>query len=250
MTPASFRERVRAGTTVGVISTVVDPTVVETIGMLGFDFYVADVEHGTASDERCVEFIRACETVGLVPMVRVPLKEVSRMTRLLDAGAGGIVAPRIDSAGEATQLRSLVRFPPAGSRGMSAVRVSRHGLARTDGDFLRAQDDGVVIGIQIETATALVHLDEIATTDVADVLILGTRDLSISLGVAGSQDDPVIADARNSVRAVAGRSGQAFGSVVRTPEEAAALRAEHAPRMILVGLTTVLAHGGGRFVSG
>lgn len=250
MTPAvSFRARLRRALQIGVIGDTIDPVVVESMAALGFDFYTADLEHGLASDEACGDFIRTCALAGMHPIVRVPPAERARITRLLDAGAEGILAPGIEDHRQVVELGQTVRFPPAGRRGMSATYVSRHGFLSTDREFLMTQQARVAIIVQIENASALADISKMAAAGVADAMIVGERDLSISLGIPGETSHPRIREAQAQLRRAGRDSDVAVGALARTADDAAALADEKDLRIVFVPLSSILRSGGEAFVS-
>ncbi len=64
---------------------------VEMIGCAGYDFVILDTEHTLVDPQRLENLIRAAETAGLTPFVRVPEADPGAVLRALDAGAMGIV---------------------------------------------------------------------------------------------------------------------------------------------------------------
>ena len=60
----------------------------------------------------------ACHDAGVTPIVRVPGYEHYLATRLLDAGAMGIVFPHVDTAEHARQLVDNCKYPPMGHRSL------------------------------------------------------------------------------------------------------------------------------------
>jgi len=73
-----------------------------------------------------------------------------------------------------------------------------------------------VLGIiQVESRSAVDHIDEIAAIDGVDVLFVGPTDLSHSLGVPGAFDDPTYLDALKRVVAATDAAGKATGILLR-----------------------------------
>jgi 2-dehydro-3-deoxyglucarate aldolase/4-hydroxy-2-oxoheptanedioate aldolase len=106
---------------------------------------------------------------------------------VLDAGAAGVMLPRISSAAEAAEARRHQLYPPQGDRGVASYnRAARWTLDTAALDRSNEQTVGIV---QIETLGAVEQLDEIAATDGADVLFVGPQDLSYALGVPRRFDD-------------------------------------------------------------
>jgi 2-keto-3-deoxy-L-rhamnonate aldolase RhmA len=71
----------------------------------------------------------------------------------------------------------------------------------------------------IEEERALAHVDAIAATPGIDVLFIGTSDLSFSLGLRGHQDEPLLRDAIETIRAAAQRQNKFLGRPAGSAEE-------------------------------
>src|SRR5437773_1237287 len=80
----------------------------------GFDFAFVDMEHNTMSIDTAAQIAVACHDAGVTPLVRVPGYEHHLATRLLDAGAMGIVFPHVDTPEHAKQLVSHGKYPGMG----------------------------------------------------------------------------------------------------------------------------------------
>jgi 2-keto-3-deoxy-L-rhamnonate aldolase RhmA len=59
----------------------------------GYDWAFIDMEHNTMGIDTAAQIAVACHDAGVTPIVRVPGYEHYLATRLLDAGAMGIVFP-------------------------------------------------------------------------------------------------------------------------------------------------------------
>ena len=87
----------------------------------GFDALYVDMEHSTFSAAEASQVCMACLGVGVTPLVRVPVVDEAHVSRMLDAGAMGVIAPHIHSAAQAQHLVNLCRFPPLGHRSSVAL---------------------------------------------------------------------------------------------------------------------------------
>src|SRR5271165_7240740 len=73
------------------------PENVEIAGHLGYDWVWIDAEHGTMDLNMIASLIRAARATGISSVVRVPDQTPSFITRVLDAGADGIIVPHVES---------------------------------------------------------------------------------------------------------------------------------------------------------
>jgi len=95
---------------------------IATIGKTcGYDWLFIDMEHNSMDVDTAAQIAMAALPVGITPIVRVPGKEHFHASRLLDAGAQGIVVPHVDSVEEAQRAVSYCKYPPIGHRSVMGV---------------------------------------------------------------------------------------------------------------------------------
>src|SRR5579885_965432 len=88
-----------------------------TFAAAGFDYVFIDMEHGAYDLETVQEMIQSSLAAGITPIVRVCELHYSLIARLLDAGAEGIILPRVEDPKLLEEALSWMRFPPMGKRG-------------------------------------------------------------------------------------------------------------------------------------
>lgn len=104
--------------------------------------------------------------------------------RALDAGALGIIAPMIETAGDARRLVSACLYAPEGNRSFGPVRAR---LVWGDGYAAAANREVLPIAM-IETRAAMDNLDAIAATPGLAGLYVGPADLSLAHGFSPGFD--------------------------------------------------------------
>jgi 2-keto-3-deoxy-L-rhamnonate aldolase RhmA len=77
----------------------------------GFDTLYIDVEHASVSLETTSQICIAALAAGIAPFVRVPANTPEYISRVLDGGALGIIAPHVGSAAEARAVVDAAKFP-------------------------------------------------------------------------------------------------------------------------------------------
>ena len=162
-----------------------------------FDFVLIDNEHGSFNIETVADLSRAARYAGLTPIVRVPALDYAQICQSLDGGAQGIMLPRVVHEQEAAEAVQMMKYPPIGRRG--AV-LGRGHTAFRGGPLLGTLEDGnreTMLVVQVETRAAVERLDQIAAVPGVSALLIGPTDLSLSLGVAGDMESPVLHDAIN-----------------------------------------------------
>ena len=196
------------------------PSLVEICGLAGFDFVFLDAEHGAISAKDCEELVRAAEVRKTVPLVRVPNAEPDTILRFMDVGAMGIILPGVSTRQEAEQAVRAVKYYPQGMRGLNAVRASDFGMTKPLSEYVQEANRETVILTIIENSIAIENLADILAVDGIDGAILGTGDLSQSLGVPGQGKHPKVLDATRQFIDVGRGTGKPIGTVVRPGESA------------------------------
>src|SRR5215218_2131961 len=141
---------------------------------------------------------------------------------MLDAGASGVIVPHVADAAQAEQAARATRY--AGARGISPFsRGNRFGAAGPD--FRPQADSALACIVQIERASALEAVEEIAALDDVDALLMGPADLSADLGCALDLDGAELQDAARRVAEAATRHEKTAALHLARPDQAAAFRA-------------------------
>ncbi len=214
---AGLRARIRAGAPLfGVWAGLGSPLAAELLGRAGFDWVVVDLEHGAATESELLAHLTAVEVTGTAALVRPQSGERLRVGRALDLGAAGIVVPRLETAEQAREAVTFLRYPPDGQRGVALLTRGARLGAVGHGEVAYVNRDIVGI-VQIETPSALREADDIAAIDGVDVLFVGPADLSHSLGVPGRFDDAGYLAALQSVVAACRAHGKAAGILLYDP---------------------------------
>jgi 4-hydroxy-2-oxoheptanedioate aldolase len=204
-----------------------DPSVFEMTSLMGFDLIWIDLEHHAHSLETAGNLMRAAR-VGTSDILARPAKgEFMRTTRLLEAGAQGIMYPRCTSADEAAEVVKNAKFPPFGGRGVDGAGPDMpYGFMNLK-DYLKTANEETFIIIQIEDAEGLANAEAIASVEGVDMLFFGPGDYSVREGFPGSFDDPRYHAAVQKIAEAAKAAGKLWG----TP----AFSATHAKTLLDLG---------------
>ena len=175
----------------GCIVMLPSPDVAEIIAHAGVDVVMIDHEHGPGSLQDYIAQDRAMRGSRTQTMVRIPHGDLVYAQRILEAGCRSIVFPGIDTAEEAKAAVRACRYPPHGVRGAGGgIRAAKYGI---DTDYYGQQSDGdLLIVAQIESVRAVENLDAICAVPGVDMLLIGPRDLSASMGLLDSFSDPAV----------------------------------------------------------
>src|SRR5256885_2205323 len=86
----------------------------------GFDTLYIDLEHSSFSIATASQISIMALEAGIPAFVRVPANTPEYISRVLDGGALGVIAPGVRSAEEARAVVAAAKYPPLGSRGFGA----------------------------------------------------------------------------------------------------------------------------------
>src|SRR5499433_2902451 len=180
---ADFKKQLREGVPkMGLFINSHSPTVVEQLAHTGYDWLLVDTQHGPMDHEKLSTMLCAIGSGGAKSMVRVAgYHDRGGIQQALDLGADGVLVPYINTADEARQAVSCTRYPTAGTRSVYFPQrsMNRAGLLGYAGNW---NDEGIV-ALQVETASCIKNIAEIAAVPGVDILFLGQNDLCMSMGL-------------------------------------------------------------------
>jgi 2-keto-3-deoxy-L-rhamnonate aldolase RhmA len=176
---AELRRKAAAGWALG--SFVIEcpvPATLNALALAGFDFVVIDMEHSAIDFSRLEMLIAAGQSAGLATLVRPWGDGAGLIGKVLDMGANGIMAPRVESPDVARAIVDQARFPPRGSRGFSP-------LTKFDSlsEPLRELDEATYVVVQIEGRKAIDAVADIASIPGIDAVFVGPYDLALSMNM-------------------------------------------------------------------
>jgi 2-keto-3-deoxy-L-rhamnonate aldolase RhmA len=177
----------------------------------GFDWLFIDLEHGTMPLDIAVQISCAALTAGISPLVRVPAGQYSLATRALDGGALGIVMPHVDTAEEAKVIVDRLKYPPLGHRSVAGGQPYLGFKAVPVAEATRTMNAETLVVVMLETPQAIGNADAIAAVPGVDVLLIGTNDLAMEMGIPGAFDHAEIVRAYERVIAACRRHNKAPG---------------------------------------
>src|SRR2546427_2131156 len=161
----------------------------------GFDSIYVDVEHSSFSVDTTGQICMASLAVGITPFVRVPSITPDCISRVLDGGALGVIAPHIQSPQDAARVVRAAKFPPLGDRSFTGSLPHFQFRTFPTTEMFEALNEATMVIVMIESAEALAAVDEIAAVDGVDMLFIGTNDLCSSFGIPGQLDHKLVHDA-------------------------------------------------------
>ena len=210
---AGLRKRVLSGECVygTMIRQARDPGAPAIFAAAGFDFVFIDMEHGNYSMETVADLIRGAKSAGIATIIRVPHLETHFISRVLDAGAEGIMVPMTSTRQQAEQIVRYSKYTPLGQRGFGNQTGQTDYKPLKTPDFMKEANEHTLIVAQIETREAIENIEAILDVEGIDVGLIGPNDLSISMGIPDQMGSEIITKAIDKVVESAKKKGKASG---------------------------------------
>lgn len=186
----------------------------------GYDYVIFDMEHTSFTEEIVRQGILSAKAAGITPIVRVPDTEYFLISRQLDAGAEGIMVPRVETRDQTLKIMESVKYPPKGIRG-SAFGIAHDDYKGGDIEFaIRNANEEIMIVVQTETAKSVDNIDQILSVGGIDIAWLGQADMTVSLGIPGQYDHPAFLRAFDKILNACNKYGVALAYLPLNIEEA------------------------------
>ena len=242
------KEKILAGETAyGVFVNVSNPSIVEIIGHLGFDFALIDAEHGPMGLESCEQMIRAADAVNITPLVRIAMNIQQNILRFLDMGALGVQLPLLNTKADVENVVRSVKYRPEGRRGLAGVRANNWGLSGPLGEYVQEANRETLVIAQIETLDAVKNLKEILTVPNIDVVFIGPSDLSQAMGYPGQVKHPEVQELIDRLVKEIHAAGKATGTVAYDADTLK-LRKEQGFKFIVYNVVAMIVKSGREYL--
>jgi 2-keto-3-deoxy-L-rhamnonate aldolase RhmA len=202
------RDEVVASLTVRLVRSIEIARIAHTAG---FDTIYVDLEHSSFSLETTGQICMAALDVGVAPFVRVPALTPDYISRVLDGGALGVIAPHVDSARDARAVVAAAKFPPLGERSNAGILPHLQYRALPVPAAYAALNAATIVIVQFESAAALEQIDEIVAVEGVDLVLVGLNDLLVDWGIPGQYDDPRVREAYARIIAACRSQGKHAG---------------------------------------
>jgi 2-keto-3-deoxy-L-rhamnonate aldolase RhmA len=202
------RGELAASMTVRLVSSV---EIVRVAKTAGFDAIYIDLEHSAFSIETTCQISVMALEAGVPALVRVPARTPEYISRVLDGGALGVIAPGVRSAAEARSVVAAAKYPPLGSRGYSGSLPHLQFRAFLPAEALAALNQATTVMVQFESAEAVANAEAIAAVEGVDMVMIGTNDLLADMGLSGQYQHERVQDAYKRTIAACRRHGKHVG---------------------------------------
>jgi 4-hydroxy-2-oxoheptanedioate aldolase len=221
------------------------PIVAEMIARDGFHAVTLDAQHGLWDFGGMRDAIVAIRDGGAAAMVRVALNDFGTVSRLLDVGCEGVIAPFINNAADARAFAAVAKYPPLGERSFGPMRAMALTGVANPKDYVAQANDNIVALAMIETRNAVDNIEEIAATPGIDGLFLGPVDMSLTLSDGKTLDPntPDVERVLDRILKATEKNGKIAGTYCFEAEHAAAFE-KRGVRFFLIASDTAFLRNG------
>lgn len=195
-----------------------NPLGAEIFSKAGFDSVTVDLQHGYHDFQSAIDCFRGAALHGAQPWVRIPDNDPSIITKVLDAGAEGIICPLISTPEDAQKFVQACYYEfDGGIRSFGPVRA-----ALVHDNYVQRTNEIITTLAMIETKEGFENVEEIAATPELDGLFIGPSDLAIAFGMPPSFEnrDPSFLKLIDRIRNVAHAKGILCGIYAGSAEYA------------------------------
>lgn len=176
------------------------PAIGEIVGQAGYDWVAVDMEHGSITVSQLPDIFRSLELGDTLPLARLASALPTNCSQALDAGAAGVIVPKVESGEQLSEIIQSSCWPPIGKRGVGYSRANCYGKY-FDSYTLEARNPIVIA--MIESIEGVVNLESILTVVGLDAIFIGPYDLSASIGKPAQFESAEFIDAMNLIRSTA-----------------------------------------------
>jgi len=157
-----------------------DSLYLQALAKTKFDAVTLDMQHGMQTEDSVIRGVAALEPSGKPTIVRIPVGRFDFVSKALDAGVHGIIAPMINTVEDAKRLVSFAKYIPVGDRSFGASQAA--GIYDMPPvEYVKAGNENTFILAMIETQQAVDNMEAIADVEGIDGIFCGPGDLSISV---------------------------------------------------------------------
>jgi 4-hydroxy-2-oxoheptanedioate aldolase len=215
-----------------------DAALADLAGVAGYDWVMVDTEHNPFVESSVQAMVYAAAASDVSCVVRVRANREDHVKWVLDCGASGVIIPGIRDVDDARRAVQIAKYHPLGARGFGPNRASAY-FTRGE-EYTSGANDRVLLVCQIELASAVEQVEQIAQVEGIDALWIGPTDLAQSLGRMGQPKHPDVVAAMDRVIECANRQRKPWGAPTSAVEDLEQYAARGGTVMVLGSDTGLL----------
>jgi 2-keto-3-deoxy-L-rhamnonate aldolase RhmA len=178
----------------------------------GIDFVFIDTEHIPIDRQTLAWMCQAYLGLGLPSVVRLPSCDPFEACKVLDAGAGGVIGPYVETVEQVEGLVGAVKLKPLKGKRLAAALRDRKTLEPELAGYMEQRNGEKILVVNIESVPAIENLAAICSVEGLDAVLIGPHDLSCSLGIPEQYDHPRFDEAVKTIFRIAREPGVGAGT--------------------------------------
>jgi len=128
-------------------------------------------------------------------MVRIPEPDPCYASRVIDAGASGVIAPYIETPEQVIAMRGAVKLKPLKGKTLHGILTGQIQPNVELAEYLENYNKDHILIAMIESVPALDALDDILDVPGLDAVMIGPHDLTTSLAIPEQYNHPLFDNA-------------------------------------------------------
>lgn len=177
----------------------------------GIDFVFVDTEHTPIDRHQLSWICQTYQALGLPPVVRIPCNDPFEASKALDAGAGGIIGPYLETPEQVRDLVGAVKWRPLKGRKLAEALRDINTMEPELRSYLEQRNGEKILIAQIESIAAIENLDAICSVPGLDAVLIGPHDLTCCLGIPEQYTHPRFDEAVKQIFSIARRHNVGAG---------------------------------------
>ena len=169
------------------------------VGASGFDSLYVDMEHSPIDFETTSAICVTAVAYGVTALVRVPGHLGQDISRVLDAGAQGVILPHVNTPEQARNIVSYAKYPPFGHRSVMGSGPATAYKSMPLAKVIEAGNADTMVIVMLETPEGITNAEAIAAVPGVDMLLIGSNDLCTEMGIPGQMRHPKLLEAFQTV---------------------------------------------------
>jgi len=173
------------------------------VKQLGLDFVFIDTEHIPIDRQTLAWMCQAYKALGLPSVVRLPSCDPFEACKALDAGAGGVIGPYVETVEQVEGLVGAVKLKPLKGRRLAEALRDRAVLEPELAAYMEQRNGDKILIVNIESVAAIENLQAICSVSGLDAVLIGPHDLTCSLGIPEQYGHPRFNEAVETIFRIA-----------------------------------------------
>lgn len=178
---------------------------------LGIDFVFLDTEHIPQDRFTLSHMCKTYAALGIPPVVRVPCNDAYEACKVLDGGAGGVIGPYVETVEQVRALVGAVKYQPLKGARLEAALNDPNSMEPELRNYLEKRNGDKILIANIESVPAIENLKAICSVPGLDAVLIGSHDLTCSLGIPEQYHHPKFDEATRKIFKIARECGIGAG---------------------------------------